>query len=48
MRSLTSILLAAQKDAAAIPYVKVEAKNKIAGVVRYDWSRLYEGMEDDY
>jgi len=48
MRSLTSTLLAAQKQAAAIPYVKVEAKNKVAGVVRYDWSRLYSGSEDDY
>ena len=48
MRSLTSTLLAAQKQAAAIPYVKVEAKNKVAGVVRYDWTRLYTGSEDDY
>ncbi len=48
MRSLTSTLLAAQKSAAAIPYVKIEAKNKVAGVVRYDWSRLYTGAEDDY
>ena len=47
MRSLTSTLLAAQKQAAATPYVKVEAKNRIAGVVRYDWSRLYNGSEDD-
>jgi len=48
MRSLTSTLLAAQKQAATTPYVKVEAKNKIAGVVRYDWTRLYTGSEDDY
>jgi hypothetical protein len=48
MRSLTSTLLAAQKQAAATPYVKVEVKNKIAGVVRCDWSRLYSGAEDDY
>ena len=48
MRNLTSTLLAAQKGATATPYVKVEAKNKIAGVVRYDWSRLYTGSEDDY
>jgi len=47
MRSLTSTLLAAQKQAAVAPYIKVEAKNKIAGVVRYDWSRLYNGSEDD-
>jgi len=48
MRSLTSTLLAAQKQTATVPYVKVEAKNKLAGVVRYDWSRLYDGSEDDY
>ncbi|HUV76182.1 MAG TPA: hypothetical protein VMW00_06020 [Dehalococcoidales bacterium] len=48
MRSLTSTLLSAQKQASATPYVKVEAKNKIAGVVRYDWTRLYTGSEDDY
>ncbi len=47
MRNLTSSLLAAQKRATATPYVKVEIKNKIAGVVRYDWSRLYHGSEAD-
>ncbi len=48
MRELSSTLLAAQKEAARTPYVKVEAKNKIAGVVKLDWERLYEGEEDDY
>ena len=48
MRSLTPTLLAAQQQATVTPYVKVEAKNLIAGVVRYDWSRLYSGLEDDY
>ncbi|MEE9366525.1 MAG: hypothetical protein V3W44_07560, partial [Dehalococcoidales bacterium] len=48
MRDLTATLLAAQKQAAATPYVKVEARNKIAGVVRLDWTRLYSGSEDDY
>jgi hypothetical protein len=48
MRNLTSTLLAAQKKATAVPYVRVEVKNKIAGVVRYDWSQLYDGSEDDY
>ena len=47
MRSLTSTLLATQKKAAATPFVKVAVQNKIAGVVRYDWSRLYQGSEDD-
>ncbi len=48
MRSLSSTLLAAQKEASHIPYVKVEAKNKIAGTVRLDWTRLYTGTEADY
>jgi len=48
MRSLSSTLLNAQKEASRIPYVKVEAKNKIGGVVRLDWDRLYSGSEDDY
>ncbi len=48
MRSLSSTLLAAQKQDSRIPYVKVEAKNRIAGVVRLDWERLYSGSEDDY
>ncbi len=48
MRSLLSTLSAAQKQASATPYIQVEAKNKIAGVVRYDWARHYTGSEDDY
>ncbi len=48
MRTLSDTLLAAQKEASHIPYVKLEAKNKVAGIVRYDWSRLYTGSEDDY
>jgi hypothetical protein len=48
MRTLTSTLLAAQKQASAIPYIKVEAASKIAGVDKYTWIRLYDGSEDDY
>ena len=48
MRNLSSTLLAAQKAASHIPYVKVEACNTICGVVRYDWERLNTGSEDDY
>jgi len=48
MRELTSTLLAAQKQEAGVPYVRVEAFNKIAGVVRQDWDRLYDGSEDEY
>ncbi len=47
MRSLTSTLLTAQKQPSALPFLKIEASNKIAGVVRYDWTRLYTGSEDD-
>ncbi len=48
MRSLSATLLAAQKEASHVPYLKVEVKNKIAGIVRLDWTRLYTGSEDDY
>ena len=48
MRSLSETLLAAQKEATRTPCVKLEAKNKITGVVRCDWSRFYDGSEDDY
>ncbi len=48
MRSLSASLLSAQQQPAAVPFLKVAASNKIAGVVRYDWTRLYTGSEDDY
>jgi len=48
MRTLSSTLLAVQKQPSSVPYVRVTAANKVAGVVRYDWSRLYTGVEDDY
>ena len=48
MRELTATLLATQKQAAATPFVKVEAVNKVNGAVRYKWSRLYNGSEDEY
>ncbi len=48
MRTLTDSLLAAQKQMAHTPYVRLEATNKIAGVTRLDFSRLYTGQEDDY
>ena len=47
MRTLSATLLATQKQATRTPYVKVEVKNLIAGVVRLDWTRLYTGSEDD-
>ena len=48
MRSLSPTLLAAQKAASRIPCVRVEAKNKRAGIVRLNWTRLYTGTEADY
>ena len=48
MRSLSSTLLVAQKEASRFPHVRIEAQNKIAGVVRLDWTRLYTGAEEDY
>jgi hypothetical protein len=48
MRTLTSTLLAAQKQATAVPYIKIVAANKVAGVNKYKWTRLYDGSEADY
>ncbi len=48
MRELSAALLNAQRQASVVPSVKVVAVNKIAGVVRYEWNRLYSGSEDDY
>jgi hypothetical protein len=48
MRELSETLLAAQKQASHTPYVKLEASNRIAGVTRLDWARLYSGQENDY
>jgi hypothetical protein len=45
MRILSSTLLAAQKQATHVPYVKVKATNQKMGVVRLDWTRLYSGSE---
>ncbi len=47
MRTLTPTLLAAQQSPAATPYLKVQVSNKVCGVVRSDWQRLYTGAEPD-
>jgi hypothetical protein len=47
MRSLPSALLAAQKSASAVPYVKVEIAARIGGIRHLDWQRLYSGSEPD-
>jgi hypothetical protein len=47
MRSLTPELLAAQKSASAAPYLKAVASDRIGGIRRLAWSRLYTGSEAD-
>jgi len=48
MRTLSETLLSAQKQASHIPYIKLEAVNKVNGVTRLDWQRLYTGTEEEY
>ncbi len=48
MRSLSSTLLAAQKQESRTPCVKIQAVNKTLGVLRQGWTRLYTGTESDY
>ncbi|MBI4328948.1 MAG: hypothetical protein HY685_03670 [Chloroflexi bacterium] len=47
MRTLSSTLLAAQKAASAEPWVTVELADRLGGVARLAWSRLYTGAEAD-
>ncbi|MGQ9573425.1 MAG: hypothetical protein ACUVV3_09670, partial [Dehalococcoidia bacterium] len=47
MRTLPSALLAAQRSASAIPYVQVEIADRIGGIRRLGWQRLYSGSEAD-
>ena len=47
MRQLTAALETAQKQAARSPCVQVRITNTCAGVIRADWSRLYNGTEND-
>jgi len=47
MRNLSSDLLAAQKKSSAIPYVRVQIRERIGDVARLTWERLYSGDETD-
>ena len=47
MRTLNSDLLAAQKKSTAIPYVRVQIRERIGDVARLTWQRLYSGEEPD-
>jgi hypothetical protein len=47
MRTLPAPLLAAQKSRSAVPYLKVTVADRIGGVRRLAFSRLYTGSEPD-
>lgn len=47
MRTLSDTLLGAQRSKSALPYVKVQVSNRVAGITRLDWERLYQGSEPD-
>ncbi|MFQ5925274.1 MAG: hypothetical protein ACE5IE_04700, partial [Dehalococcoidia bacterium] len=48
MRNLSSTLLQAQRSSARLPYIKVEVVERVGGVTRLSWSRLYTGSEGDF
>jgi len=48
MRQLSETLIEAQKAASHTPYIKMEARDRVAGITRLTWERLYTGNEDDY
>ncbi len=48
MRTLSSTLLQAQKSASRLPYLKVEVRERVAGITRLSWELLYQGSEPDY
>jgi len=48
VRSLSSTLIQAQKSGARLPYVKVGVVERVGGVTRLIWSRLYTGSEPDF
>ncbi|MBN1367941.1 MAG: hypothetical protein JW967_08445 [Dehalococcoidales bacterium] len=47
MRTLSSTLLAAQKQESRHPFVEIKATNRQMGIVRLDWTRLYTGTEPE-
>src|SRR3972149_6689473 len=47
MRSLSAELLAAQKSRSAVPYLLVTVADRIGGVRRLAFQRLYTGSEAD-
>src|SRR5438132_3398946 len=47
MRTLPAPLLAAQRSSSALPYLKVTISDRIGGIRRLAFSRLYTGSEPD-
>src|SRR3990170_6625546 len=47
MRSLSAELLAAQRSGSAVPYLQVTGADRIGGVRRLAYLRLYSGSEGD-
>lgn len=47
MRTLPAPLLAAQKRASAVPYLKVTVSDRIGGIRRLAFTRLYSGAEPE-
>ncbi|MDD4924158.1 MAG: hypothetical protein PHF74_04910 [Dehalococcoidales bacterium] len=48
MKNLSDTLIKTQKQASHIPYVELEAVNRINGVTKLHWQRLYSGTEEEY
>jgi hypothetical protein len=47
MRTLSSTLLAAQRSPSSVPCPKIEVLDRVAGITRLAWTRLYTGSEVD-
>jgi hypothetical protein len=47
VRIISSALLAAQKSASAVPYLRVTISDLVGGIRRLVWTRLYTGSEPD-
>jgi len=47
MRTLSAPLLAAQRSPSAVPYLRVVISDRIGGIRRLAWTRLYSGSEPD-
>lgn len=47
MRGLSATLLAAQRSGAATPFLRTRVIQKLGGIGRLDWERLYTGSEAD-